>query len=41
MNEPLTRNGIEVADRLQGIEEYYFSQKLQEIERLNRAGKNI
>jgi aspartate/methionine/tyrosine aminotransferase len=30
-----------VADRLQGIEEYYFSQKLQEIERLNRAGKNI
>jgi aspartate/methionine/tyrosine aminotransferase len=30
-----------VADRLQGIEEYYFSQKLQEIDRLNRAGKNI
>jgi aspartate/methionine/tyrosine aminotransferase len=41
MNEQLTREGIHVADRLQGIEEYYFSQKLQEIDRLNRAGKNI
>jgi aspartate/methionine/tyrosine aminotransferase len=41
MNEQLTRTGLHVADRLQGIEEYYFSQKLQEIEQLNRAGKNI
>jgi aspartate/methionine/tyrosine aminotransferase len=41
MNEQLTREGIQVAGRLQGIEEYYFSQKLQEIDRLNRSGKNI
>src|SRR5919112_5252205 len=41
MNEPLTKNKMNVAERLQGIEEYYFSQKLQEIERLNKAGKNI
>lgn len=41
MNEPLTDINIPVAERLRGIEEYYFSQKLQEIERLNRAGKVI
>ena len=32
---------IEVADRLQGIGEYYFSQKLREIENLNKGGKQI
>ena len=32
---------IEVADRLQGIGEYYFSQKLREIENLNKEGKQI
>lgn len=32
---------MEVAKRLQGIGEYYFSQKLREIEELNKAGKNI
>lgn len=32
---------IAVANRLQGIEEYYFSQKLKEIETLNIEGKNI
>ena len=32
---------MHVAERLQGIEEYYFSQKLQEIDRLNKEGKNI
>ena len=29
------------ATRLEGIGEYYFSQKLREIEALNKAGKNI
>lgn len=41
MTEQKTANTIAVAERLQGIEEYYFSQKLQEIERLNLSGKNI
>lgn len=29
------------ADRLEGIGEYYFSQKLREIDSLNRAGKQV
>lgn len=32
---------ITAAKRLEGIGEYYFSQKLREIESLNKAGKNI
>ncbi len=32
---------IEVSSRLNGIGEYYFSQKLREIEQLNQAGKQI
>ena len=32
---------MEVAKRLKNIDEYYFSQKLREIEELNKAGKNI
>ncbi len=32
---------IQKANRLDGIGEYYFSQKLREIEQLNLAGKNI
>jgi LL-diaminopimelate aminotransferase len=32
---------MEIAKRLSGIGEYYFSQKLREIEVLNREGKNI
>jgi LL-diaminopimelate aminotransferase len=32
---------MEVAKRLNGIGEYYFSKKLREIEELNKAGKNI
>lgn len=32
---------MEVAKRLEGIGEYYFSQKLREIDELNRSGKNI
>ncbi|MBK8139729.1 MAG: aminotransferase class I/II-fold pyridoxal phosphate-dependent enzyme [Chitinophagaceae bacterium] len=32
---------MEVAKRLNGIGEYYFSQKLREIDELNKAGKNV
>jgi LL-diaminopimelate aminotransferase len=32
---------MEIAKRLNGIGEYYFSQKLREIEELNKQGKNI
>jgi LL-diaminopimelate aminotransferase len=32
---------VTVAERLQGIEEYYFSRKLQEIDRMNREGKAV
>jgi aspartate/methionine/tyrosine aminotransferase len=32
---------IEVSKRLEGIGEYYFSQKLREIDKLNKEGKNI
>ncbi|MEI6265113.1 MAG: aminotransferase class I/II-fold pyridoxal phosphate-dependent enzyme [Sphingobacteriia bacterium] len=32
---------IEKANRLAGIGEYYFSQKLREIDQLNQSGKNI
>lgn len=35
------QTGIKVANRLEGIEEYYFSQKLREIEELNKQGKAI
>lgn len=32
---------IKTAKRLEGIGEYYFSQKLREIEQLNKEGKNV
>jgi aspartate/methionine/tyrosine aminotransferase len=32
---------METAKRLNGIGEYYFSQKLREIEGMNKAGKNV
>ena len=32
---------MEVAKRLHGIGEYYFSQKLREIDELNKQGKNV
>lgn len=32
---------MKTSKRLEGIGEYYFSQKLREIEELNKAGKNI
>ncbi len=34
-------NSMEVAKRLDGIGEYYFSQKLREIDAMNKEGKNI
>ena len=36
-----TSNLITTARRLEGIGEYYFSQKLREIDELNKQGKNI
>jgi len=32
---------IEIAKRLEGIGEYYFSQKLREIDGMNKEGKNV
>ena len=32
---------MNTSKRLEGIGEYYFSQKLREIDELNRQGKNI
>jgi LL-diaminopimelate aminotransferase len=32
---------IQTSKRLEGIGEYYFSQKLREIDELNKAGKNV
>ncbi len=32
---------METAKRLEGVGEYYFSQKLREIEAINKAGKNV
>ncbi len=35
------QNSMNTSKRLEGIGEYYFSQKLREIDELNRQGKNI
>src|SRR6186713_1764977 len=32
---------MEIAKRLKGIGEYYFSQKLREIDALNKQGRNV
>jgi LL-diaminopimelate aminotransferase len=32
---------METAKRLEGIGEYYFSQKLREIDAMNKEGKNV
>ena len=34
-------NSMETAKRLEGIGEYYFSQKLREIDGMNKEGKNV
>lgn len=39
--EIFTSQKIKVAERLNGIGEYYFSQKLRQIDQLNKQGKNI
>jgi LL-diaminopimelate aminotransferase len=41
MKETPTRESGETSRRLEGIGEYYFSQKLREIDELNRQGKEI
>ena len=40
-SEILSQLEFQVANRLNGIGEYYFSQKLRQIDRLNKEGKNI
>ena len=39
--EILTQQEFQVSNRLNGIGEYYFSQKLRQIDQLNKQGKNI
>jgi aspartate/methionine/tyrosine aminotransferase len=36
-----SKNVIPVADRLSGIQEYYFSTKLRQIDEMNKAGKDV
>lgn len=40
-NKPLLKKIGEVSDRLSGIEEYYFSTKLRQIDEMNRQGKQV
>ena len=41
MNTDIENKYMRTAKRLEGIGEYYFSQKLREIDDLNKQGKNI
>jgi len=41
MNNNDSQNIINVGDRLGGVEEYYFSKKLRQIDEMNKAGKNV
>ncbi len=41
MNDTLNNKMGKVADRLSGIQEYYFSTKLRQIDEMNKAGKNV
>src|SRR5215217_7617675 len=41
IGEDLLPLNMEIASRLEGIGEYYFSQKLREIDEMNRAGKKV
>ena len=41
MNNNDFQNIVSVADRLGGVEEYYFSKKLRQIDEMNKAGKNV
>jgi len=40
-HNPTLKKIAGVADRLGGIEEYYFSTKLRQIDEMNKAGKNV
>jgi aspartate/methionine/tyrosine aminotransferase len=40
-NKPLQKKVGEVSDRLSGIEEYYFSTKLRQIDEMNRQGRLV
>jgi aspartate/methionine/tyrosine aminotransferase len=40
-NKTLQKKIGEVSDRLSGIEEYYFSSKLRQIDEMNRQGKQV
>jgi aspartate/methionine/tyrosine aminotransferase len=40
-NKPAHKKIGEVSDRLSGIEEYYFSTKLRQIDEMNKAGKQV
>ena len=40
-NKPIHKKIGEVSDRLSGIEEYYFSTKLRQIDEMNKAGKQV
>ncbi len=40
-NKSLQKKIGEVSDRLSGIEEYYFSSKLRQIDEMNRQGKQV
>ncbi len=41
IDAPGASGSISMADRLEGVSEYYFSKKLREIDELNKAGKKI
>jgi LL-diaminopimelate aminotransferase len=41
IDEQLLPLAMETANRLEGIGEYYFSQKLREIDEMNKAGKKV
>ncbi len=40
-NKPIQKKIGEVSDRLSGIEEYYFSTKLRQIDEMNQHGKQV
>ena len=40
-NQPAQKKIGEVSDRLSGIEEYYFSTKLRQIDEMNKQGKQV
>lgn len=41
VSNPSVKKVAEVSERLNGINEYYFSQKLRQIDEMNKEGKNV